>query len=245
MFSTSYSWLCPSCGRDNGHDPGFACTEGPARTLAIPYDEAWTFSPAFVKEATEHDSLRLMGRATTRDPELIRRLSHAKRLYLSRYPRFEMSLLEEFRQLEVLQLDYMRALGTLRGVDKIATLRCLGITECRALEDAEALSRCTAVRVLRLSLCPRLLNLEPVGGMVSLVRFDLEAAALPSVAFLRPLRELVALNLAVDKVNGDLALSLGTLPRLRRLGIRKRAARGQALETLRDRNPRVEIKVWP
>ena len=242
--STYYAFPCPNCGRlpPAGSEPERCeCGYSYAKTYVIPYDFPWSFDEPFWSELRTHRALRLLGKFIGKDPGRLAELKHVEYLALSRYPGFGFSLLEEFRVLRSLELDFMQ-LKTLDGIGQLS-LTTLGLAELKALEDISALSGLPLV-LLRMALCNRVKDYEPVGELERLERFDLEAKVVQSLGFLRRISSLRRVALAIDKVDSDAVAALSELSNLEWIGVRQRLLGRAGLGRLREALPACKIDVW-
>jgi hypothetical protein len=209
--------------------------------FVVPYDFQWHYSPDMLEAFAAHDGLRLMGKFTGREPEHLASLAHLRYLYVSRYPGFTFSWLSGFGRLLSLELDYA-GLESLEGIGVLRALACLRLTECRHLADISALATLPALRYLRVALCNRIEDWRPVASLRSLESLLIEGRHLGTLEFLRPLRNLGRLALAVPRLPADLCEVLTELPSLRRLGLRKRYATKGFLADMTKRCPQCQVE---
>ena len=242
--STYYAFPCPNCGRlpPAGSEPERCeCGYSYPKTYVIPYDFPWSFDEPFWSELRTHRALRLLGRFVGKDPGRLAELRHVEYLALSRYPSFGFGLLEEFRVLRSLELDFMQ-IKTLDGIGQLS-LTTLGMTELKDLEDIGALGGLPLL-LLRMALCKRVKDYEPVGDLHHLERFDLETKVVPSLGFLRRISTLRRVALAIDKVGSDAVAELSELSKLEWIGVRQRLLGRAGLGRLREALPGCKIDVW-
>ncbi|MCC6180032.1 MAG: hypothetical protein IT305_32360 [Chloroflexi bacterium] len=242
--STRYAFVCPDCGRipAAGSEPtDCECGYSYPKTYVVPYDSPWSFDEPFWTELRSHRALRLLGRFVGGDPARMRELKHVEYLALSRYPGFGFRLLEEFKELRVLELDFLQA-TTLDGIEALP-LTALGLTELKYLQDINAL-RGLGLLVLRMALCDKVEDYDPIGDLRCLQRFDLEAKVVPSLEFLQRVGTLRRVGLAAGKATGDVVAQLSGLRHLERLGVSKRLIGRAGVRRLQEALPHCAIDAW-
>lgn len=208
----------------------------------IPYEAQWDFFPDLVPILHMHDALRLMGRFTGRQPEQIAEFSQIRYLYLSRYPAIDLDILSSLRNLEILELD-LGKWTSLDGIQSLASLRSLHLTECRKLVDPSALVGCALLRVLDFTLCSKVADLEWLQELKSLGYFRIEGKSVEDLHFVNGLPALEMLTVSARIKSRDLR-PLITVPRLRRFCTSRSNVTKPMLSLLHQDRPDCEVVVW-
>lgn len=119
---------CPGCLAEPSFDREMSscprCGYAFPLVFVLPYDCEWDYSPDLFVRFQAHDGFRLLGKFTGNNPERLASLSHARYLYLSRYPRFTFEWLRGFGRLLSLELDYA-GLASLEGIAELPHLVCM------------------------------------------------------------------------------------------------------------------------
>ncbi|MGV3754691.1 MAG: hypothetical protein ACO1QS_04865 [Verrucomicrobiota bacterium] len=234
--------ICPACGHNTIEIKGGACLCGKPLPFAfiVSYAAQWGFTPELEEIFSQNTALRLMGKYAGKTPERLSLLTHAEYLYLSRYPEFSFTMLAEFSQLQILELDYM-SLKNLSGIEHLNSLQSLSLIECRAIDNIEALSENPNLRVLDIALCNRLTRLEPVRACRDLLHLRYDGHILEDVDALSGLRQLKCLILNTKVLSKDLGPICG-LP-LEKLVIKKNSFPKEQISDFVAKHPECNVRV--
>jgi Leucine-rich repeat (LRR) protein len=184
--------ICPTCGTNTIGDEKNCSTCGRELPFAfvIPYGAKWDYEPALVKILQDHQSLRIMGKYSGKDPDKLSCLSHVTYLYLSRYP-LKTKFLKAFDTLNVLELDYLKV-DSFEGIANRRNLESLSLVECDVPEGIALLRSCQKLRVLNLALS-KIKSYEGLQHLVSLIYLRFEGDTLASLNVLGELQNLKTL----------------------------------------------------
>lgn len=208
----------------------------------VPPDAKWDYEPEHMKLLKSHEGLRLMGRYAGEHPEKIKELNHLKYLYLSRYQEFNFSFLENFNQLEVLELNEI-AITNLQKVDVAMNLQSLSIMECDDFESSGGISAFKFLKVLRIFACKKFKNFEGVQDLSQLIYFLYEGKSMESIDFLTGLKDLRVVALPTKVLDRNLAPVL-ELPNLEKLCIRKNSFDKATIQNFSQARPDCKLVLW-
>jgi len=233
--------ICPNCLRDTV-DMRETCVCGMALPFAFVtgYDSSWDFDTDFLSRAKRYKALRLLGKYSGKNPERLSELSQIEYLALSRYKGFKFEFLREFKNLSMLELDYMMSISALDGVGEISNLELLKLIECKKVHDSSGLGQCKKLKVLDIFLCGKNFDLTPIAKCTALRWMRYEGIRLQTLDFLARLKHLETLILHT-RVADD---SLLKCKRLKRLKFKKGCFAPEVVAAFKRRNHECEVKAF-
>lgn len=242
IYSTTelVSPICPNCGSVTvgSLETCPSCGWKLPQAFVIPYAALWDFETELVRLLCQYDSLRLMGRFNGKEPIKLNLLSHAKYLYLSRYPIFD-TLFDRFNRLEILEIDYSKvsSLSTIAACDN---LKSLSLIECKINEDFTTLRECRRLRILDLSLS-KLKSTNGLDQLDQLIYFRMEGGVVESLKFVSGMHNLK--TLIMNTKVSDKSLSSIMSLKLDRLILKKGAFSKVEIDQFKESCPICSVTI--
>ncbi len=236
--------VCPVCldrSFDQNWDGKSLCGYQFPLSYIVDYGVSWDFSDEFIDELKQYKGARLAGAFKGKQPERLKELAHLTQLFISRYHGFSFGYLDNFEELDILDLD-MVALETLDGVSRLRNIRSLALTECKQLTSLESVETLN-LRILSITLCNKISDLERIREMDTLRSFRFEGKFIRDLVFLSGMESLEHININAKIESRDLA-PIYNIKQLKKIGVKKTGFKKTDFVSLQEALPNCDIVVY-
>jgi hypothetical protein len=235
------NYTCPACLERNfeqNWEGECSCGYQFPLSFIIDYASNWKYSNEFIEESSKYLGLRLSGKYIGKHPNKLKSYRNTKHLSISRYKGFDFSFLSDFKDLTVLELDYL-SIDNLEGIELIDNLKSIQIIECKNLSSISSLTK-IKLELLSIIMCNKITNFTDINSLTSLRYLSVEGKTLDNVDFTKVLTNLEYLNLnsKITHLNPDLFLKL---KRLKRLYLKKTGIKKDLIAEIKQKLPYTEI----